>query len=120
MERFAEVSDLSAVCPDIQDESRAEAVLSMVSAAISALCDAGSVDCEVLRLVTCQATARMLRSDAGYGVQSESWTASPYGGSVSYANPSGDVYLTSFEKQLLGIGAQQMGTIMPGGCDETD
>lgn len=113
MEPFATVDGLRAVWPDVTDEGRAQSLLSMVSAAIGSMCDAKAVEPDVLSLVTCQATARMMRSDAGFGVSQESWSASPYSGSVSYANPSGDIYLTSFEKQLLGIGDQQVCIIEP-------
>lgn len=106
MEAFATVDDLKAVWAgyDVADESRATAMLGMVSSAIGTLCDASSVDDDILRLVTCQATARAMQAgESGQGVSQQSWTASPYGGSVTYANPSGDVYLTAFEKRLLGI-----------------
>ena len=117
MKTFATVDDLSAVWSgyDPADESRATTMLGMVSSAIGALCDASSVDVDVLRFVTCQATARAMQAgDAGQGVSQESWTASPFGGSVTYANPSGDVYLTSFERRLLGIDEPSAGFYAPG------
>ena len=114
--QFATVDDLRAMWPSSEpfDENRALVLLPLVSAAIGASCDAKSVDQDVLRLVTCQVTARMLTSSAGgQGVQSESWGASPYSGSVTYANPSGDVYLTAFERRLLGADSDGACYVMP-------
>lgn len=105
MAALAEVSDLAKAWAGYSDdmESRAEALLSFVSAAIRSMCDADALDLEVAKGVACQVAARMLQSGGSPGVSQESWTASPFGGSVSYANPTGDIYLTAFEKRLLGI-----------------
>lgn len=110
MERFATRADLVALHPDLDavGDERADAVLGMVSAAIASLCDASGVDADVLRLVCCNAAARSLQSGDGAGVQSASWGASPFSGSVTYANPAGDVYLTAFERRLLGIDGADM------------
>lgn len=108
MAAYATAAQFRALHPDVDaaDES-VGAALSMVSAAIGALCDESSVDAEVLSLVACNAAARALMP-GGPGVQSQSWGASPFSGSVTYANPSGDVYLTAFEKRLLGIDGADM------------
>lgn len=108
MAAYATAAQFRALHPDVDaaDES-VGAALSMVSAAIGALCDESSVDAEVLSLVACNAAARALMP-GGPGVQSQSWGASPFSGSVTYANPSGDVYLTAFEKRLLGIDGSDM------------
>lgn len=107
---FATPAELLALHPDLsaQPAERLEACLAYVSAAIRRLCDAESVDADVLKLVACQASARMLPAEGGVGVTQESWSATPYSGSVSYANPSGDVYLTGFEQRLLGISGADM------------
>ena len=123
MDAYAAAADLRALHPDVDapDES-VDAVLSMVSSAIASLCDASAVDADVLRLVACNAAARALLSSGGPGVQSRSWGASPYSGSVTYANPTGDVYLTSFERRLLGIEGAEMEAAwanpVPGGWSE--
>lgn len=59
-----------------------------------------------LRLVSCSMVNRALQaaeSDA-YGISQASMTAGSYTQSMSYANPSGDLYLTGTEKRMLGIG----------------
>lgn len=105
MASFADQSDLTAMYPALESEpkARVDAVLANVSAAIAALCDTGSIDGDVLKLVTVRVAARMLQSDDSAGVSQESWAATPFSGSTTYANPSGDIYLTAFEKRLLGI-----------------
>lgn len=104
MDAFATLDDLVALCPQAADgnEERAGALLPLASAAIAALADTSAADEGVLKLVCCSMVARALQS-GGAGVSQESWGASPYSGSVTYANPSGDLYLTSFEKRLLGV-----------------
>lgn len=105
MRAYATPSELRAysdAAAGISDE-RAEPLLSMASAAIDAVCDSDDVDPDVLKLVCIRMVSRQVQNDDVAGVQQESWGASPYSGSVSYANPAGDIYLTAFEKQLLGI-----------------
>lgn len=120
MAQHATIDELRAMWPGgTLDEARAAAVLPLVSASIDALCasegvDVSGISSEVLSLVTCQATIRMLMaSDAGYGVTQESWGATPYSGSATYSNPTGDLYLTKTERQLLGLGADWCGFVMP-------
>lgn len=107
---FATAGELIALHPELADEapSRVDAALAYVSAAIAAMCDADSIDSDVLSLVAIQASARMLQADDSAGVSQQSWGASPFSGSVTYANPSGDVYFTAFERKLLGIEGADM------------
>lgn len=114
-EPFASTQDLKRMWAGYTDvmESRAETLLSSVSAAIASLCDYKSIDSEVLRLVACNCVSRILQSSDNLGVQSTSWGASPYSGSITFSNPSGDVYLTAFEKSLLGIGEGYAAFVMP-------
>lgn len=117
MAAFATVDQLRALPGvTVADDTAAERLLGMVSSAISSMCDTDEVAGDVLALVTCQATARMMQADGGgFGVSQESWGANPYSGSVTYANPSGDLYLTAFEKSLLGIDAPDAGMVVPRG-----
>lgn len=105
---FASVDDIKAVCPsyDETQRDRAEKLLALVSAFLRQKCDWQNIDSDVLKLVTCQVVSRVLQvgSEAPIGAKSETWQATPFMSSVSYANPTGDIYLTSFEKDLLGIG----------------
>lgn len=104
---FATLDDLKALYPALEDSERerAQSLLSLVTAAVASLCDWADKDPAVLKLVTCQATIRVLQAgeETPIGVTSQSWMASPFQGSTSYANPTGDIYFTSFEKNLLGV-----------------
>lgn len=120
MAQHASLDDLKELWPGGSlDEARAGAVLPLVSSAIDALCLSGGVDpsgvgADVLRLVTCQVATRMLMaSESGFGVTQESWGATPYSGSTSYANPTGDIYLTKVERQLLGLDGEWCGFVSP-------
>lgn len=119
MAQHAAVDDLRALWPEAGtfDEARAEALLPLVSAAIDGMCaadgvDASGIDEAILRLVTCQVATRMLMTSGGYGVTQTSWGASPYSGSESFANPTGDIYLTKTEKELLGLGGGFAGYVV--------
>lgn len=104
---FATLSDLKAMFPTLEatDEERAGLLLSLISAAVGSLCEWKSKDPAVLKLVVCQAAIRVLQAgeETPIGVTSQSWMAYPFTGSTSYANPTGDIYFTAFEKSLLGV-----------------
>lgn len=121
MAQHATYAQLVAMWPGegTPDEGRAKALLPLVSAAVDAECRHAGVDVmdageDVLALVTCQATSRMLMAQqTGFGVTQESWGASPYSGSQTFANPTGDIYFTSAEKRLLGEDEGTCGYVMP-------
>ncbi len=119
MEPFATVDDLAAAWLgyDRDKEGAAKAALSFISAALRTMCDTANIDNDILKGITCRVAIRMLKAGDGVGVSQESWTASPFGGSVHYANPTGDIYLTAFEKALLGISGGDMSVtwVMLGG-----
>ena len=104
---FATLDDLKALYPAFEDSERerAQSLLSLVTAAVASLCDWADKDPAVLKLVVCQATIRVLQAgeETPIGVTSQSWMATPFQGSTSYANPTGDIYFTTFEKNLLGV-----------------
>lgn len=101
------------------EQERAEALLDDASAIIDAL--ASDVDADKAKIVVCDMVIRAMSASAAdsFGASSTSITAGPYSQSWSYANPSGDLYLTKLEKRLLGITASYIGSIQPkvGGDD---
>jgi hypothetical protein len=70
---------------------------------------------ELLRTICCAVVLRSFQATA-FGVSSVQQTAGPYSENFSFANPSGDLYLTSAEKKMLGIGKQKIGSIAPQIC----
>lgn len=104
---FASFADMQMMHPDLcGDQTQVEAELSLTSSAIRALCDWEHVEAEVLKLVCIQASARSLAGaqskSAPIGSVQTAWANTPFSGSVTFQQPSGDVYFTAFERQLLG------------------
>ena len=76
---------------------------------------------EVLIAIECGMVKRALMNNLDQlGVSQHTITAGSYNENITYANPSGDMYLTKNEKRLLGISQQRIGAIMPlvGGSDD--
>ncbi|MDR1954289.1 MAG: phage Gp19/Gp15/Gp42 family protein [Clostridiales Family XIII bacterium] len=67
---------------------------------------------ELLKSICCAVVLRAFQVPV-FGVASVQQTAGPYSENLSFANPSGDLYLTSGEKKMLGIGKQRIGAIRP-------
>lgn len=66
-----------------------------------------------LKLVSCNMVIRCMRVPEldAYGITQTSMTAGSYSQSYTFSNPTGDMYMTHKERQLLGIGAQLGGMI---------
>lgn len=61
-----------------------------------------------LRSVVCSMVKRAMQGPAALdGVVQSQQTAGPFQQGVTFANPSGDLYLTKLEKRRLGIGVQR-------------
>ena len=110
--------------PLTADESdKAQALLDdaayMLDATLSA---AGIQDVEdgALVAVSCNMVKRvMLPAESGmYGVSQGTVSADIYSQSMTFANPSGDMYITAIERRMLGITGGYIGSIPAkvGGC----
>lgn len=64
---------------------------------------------QLLTRITCAITYRALSPGQFAGFESVSQGVGGFSASVNLANPSGDLYLTSNEKKLLGIGRMMIG-----------
>ncbi|MFD6093979.1 Gp19/Gp15/Gp42 family protein [Oerskovia sp. NPDC060338] len=75
--------------------------------------DGGDVtDLPARRMISCAMVERAMKADGSRaGVTQGSQTFGPFAESVTYANPTGDLYLTKAERKLLGVGKQQAFTI---------
>lgn len=113
MEAFATVADIEARWKDLDstEEARATALLMDASAMLSS--QLGDVEIEegstldyALTAVCANMVIRAMSASASdlYGVTQSAMTAGPYTQSMSYANPTGDLYITKAEKAMLGIG----------------
>ena len=122
---YATVQDLEARFGALTDGQQERASVLLDDAAVL-IDSAATIDTEAresaARVVSCAMVNRALQaaeSDA-YGVSQATMTAGSYSQSMSFANPSGDLYFTSTEKALLGISGGYIGSIQPriGGTDD--
>jgi len=80
---------------------------------------ADDFDTDAAKIVVCGMVKRsMIAGDNSPGVTTAQETTGPFSRSFTYANPTGDLYMTKREKQLLGIGLQAAFTIPIGPADE--
>ncbi len=64
--------------------------------------------------VVCAVARRSLSVPAGFeGANQFSQTAGPYNASITFSNPTGDMYLTKTDMKRLGLSGQAIATIMP-------
>lgn len=124
---YATIADVEARWRTLSadERTRAEALLSDASLMLAELADVDEDDdeqAELLEVVCCNMVIRAMAATAmdTFGVSQTSVTAGPYTQSYSYSNPSGDMYLTKFEKRLLGITASYIGSIRPMTAGEHD
>ena len=116
---FAVVSDIEARWRDLSttEETRASVLLDDATAILSKLVKVDPNDeaqAYLLKTVCCNMVIREMAAEADmFGVSQTSMTAGPYTQSMSYASPSGDMYLTKLEKRLLGITSGYIGSIEP-------
>lgn len=127
---YATVSDIEARWRTLtsDEEAKAAVLLDDAAAILDTLAVFDSSDPNVaanLRTVSCNMVIRSMSSSGdSFGMSQGSMTAGPYTQSWTYANPSGDMYLTKMEKWLLGITSGYIGSIQPQiavtgcGCDD--
>ena len=112
---YAEVSDVEARWRDLttDEQSRCETLLGDASAMLDALVPSTEGKEDLLCAVCCDMVIRAMSASGAdaFGASSVSMAAGPYSQTWSYANPSGDMYLTKLEKRLLGITGGYIGSI---------
>lgn len=124
MEPFATIDDYEARFGDVpaQEQATVEQRLSDASVMMAAAMQAAGIDYEgalpplsdALVVVCCNVAHRTLQASAdAYGVTQYSQGAGGYSESFTYANPSGDMYMTKAEKRMLGIGGARIGCTYP-------
>lgn len=117
---YAEVSDIELRWHELNsdEQSRAAVLIDDASAMLDALVTVDTENAEqreLLNMVCCNMVIRALSATASdaFGVSNATMTAGAYSQSWTYANPSGDMYLTKLEKRLLGVTSSYIGTIRP-------
>lgn len=117
---FATVDDLEARWHPLLDAERERAAVLLEDAALYLstfvnVDDGDERQAGILKMVSCSMVQRAMstaQSDA-FGVSQQTITADIYSQSLSFANPSGDFYLTASEKRLLGITSSYIIGIRP-------
>lgn len=69
---------------------------------VDARISAGSLAAEDVADVVALMVKRAMQGPESDGVESDTWTAGPFGRNVKYSNPDGNLYMTSEEKLLFG------------------
>lgn len=121
MAAFADVSDLEARWRALtgDERARAEVLLDDAAAVIEAdgvdVSRPGAARARLLAMVSCDMVRRaMLASPERPAATQGSVTVGPFSESFTYANPTGDLYLTRAERRRLGAGGGRVGSIPPG------
>ena len=119
-EPFAQVGDLEARWHALTDEehNRAEALLADASDLIRTTCPRWpAAKPATLKRIACMAVKRAMQAGPDMsGVTQSTQTAGSYSESLSYANPAGDLYLTTSEKEALGGDGEAWAYDMAGGA----
>lgn len=123
MVAFASVSDLEAGWRTLTpaEATHADAQLDKASRMIRALAKgidariaADLIDPDLVADIVCTMVKREMTAPSDLeNVSATNQQAGPFGQTLSFANPSGGLYLSKAEKKLLGIGGQQAFTIDP-------
>lgn len=98
----------------VDEQQRASALLADASGIIRAQCKRWQQeDQQVLKAVTCAMVIRALAASSSdmVGVSQLQETTGPFSQSISWQNPSGDLYLTDQERRSLHISTQRAGSI---------
>lgn len=117
---YATPDDLEARGMTLTDAERSQAEVLLEDAAVylDAICRINPNDSsmsETLKIVSCSMVRRSMASSASdsFGVSQQTISADIYSQSLTFANPSGDFYLTGSEKRLLGITDSYLTSLCP-------
>lgn len=120
---FATVAQLEARWRSLttDEEARAIALLSDASTYLALLLGKSGIDyadasdtlAAAIQMVTCNIVKRMMDVPDGPAMTQYSQGAIGYSESMSFANPSGDMYITKAERKMLGLRGSAIGSIRP-------
>lgn len=117
---YATLSDLEARWRPLSDDeaARAEVLLDDAAVILDTFVEVDEENenlIKALRQVSCSMVQRaMTAAENGLiGISQQTISADIYSQSMTTANPSGDLYLTSMEKRLLGLGGAYAISVRP-------
>lgn len=101
---FATADDLARTWHAFTDEETARVNALMDTASVIVMAWAGwwqLIPPDVLRVIVCDMVKRSLLNEDMGGITQSTQTANGFSEALTYANPSGDLYLSSLDKQML-------------------
>lgn len=117
---YATVDDLEARWKSLtaNEAERAAVLLDDAAVIINALLASKGitiVNADAAKMVSCSMVKRaMMQADTGMmGITQGTVSADIYSQSLTFANPSGDMYITAAERKALGAGASYIASIPP-------
>lgn len=98
------------------DRAKAETLLDDAAVILDSMVEVDPEDekqAALLKTISCSMVKRAMAAgvDAAIGVTQGTISADIYSQTFQYANPGGDLYLTSLEKKLLGVTNSYIGTL---------
>lgn len=124
MDAFASVEDYTKRYGDVADSDRVEVILSDASDAMLNAYESSWGEAyqegaheqfdRSATAVCCAIAHRSLSVPAEFeGASQYSQTAGSYNASITFSNPTGDIYLSKTELKRLGLYGQRIGAVMP-------
>jgi hypothetical protein len=113
---FAEVSDIEGRWRPLSsdEQARADVLLDDGSQYIRGLLGGEPGNLALAKTIVCTMVIRVLKAPVDQAsLNSQQTMAGPYMETLTFASPSGDLYLTSNEKKLLGIGHGKAFSLRP-------
>lgn len=117
---YATVADLEAVWRtlDADEQTQATALLDYAAVVIDAFADIDTDDesqVERAKYVSCSMVRRAMQAGESdmLGISQASATMGPFNQQATFANPTGELYLTGTEKSILGANSTFIDSLRP-------
>jgi hypothetical protein len=120
---FATVDDLEESWRPLSEAEKTRATRKLASASrhvrgrcrgVDRRIENGDLDPAAVMDIVCNMVERAMKAPVDQlPVNQQQSTAGPFGGSVTFANPTGDLYLTKQERLILVGGTSRAGTVNP-------
>lgn len=117
MTAYASVDELESRWRTLSDaeKERASVLLDDAAVRIDIYAPLGETPTEqavaIRKIVSCNMVQRSMAAGEGPGVTQGSETAGPFSASWTFANPTGDMYLSRSDRALLGGGRARAGSV---------
>lgn len=117
MTAYATVTELESRWRTLTDAEivRATALLEDAATRIDIYAPLGEIpteqDIAIRKIVSCNMVQRSMAAGEGPGLTQGSETAGPFSASWTFANPTGDMYLSRSDRALLGGGRARAGSV---------